>query len=211
MTLNNAFAVSGTNLFAGTNGGGIFLSPDSGKSWIAANSGLTNFYANTFAVSGTNLFAGTDGGVFISTNNGTGWTVASTGLTDTMIYALAASGENIFAGTQHAGVWRRPLSEMISSVALPLAQVPKQFRLEQNYPNPFNPNTTIKFQLPRTSQVNLSVFDILGREVSVLVNERKNAGSYEVKFDASNLASGVYFYRLQTGNFVDTKKLLLIR
>jgi len=82
--------------------------------------------------------------------------------------------------------------------------------LLQDYPNPFNPSTTIKFELPKTSYVRLSVFDILGREVSVLVNERKNAGSYEVKFNGSNFASGVYFYRLQAGSFVQTKKRLLL-
>jgi hypothetical protein len=67
--------------------------------------------------------------------------------------------------------------------------LPKSFALEQNYPNPFNPSTTIKYELPRTSKVTLTVYDLLGREVSVLVNERREAGVYEVKFDGSNLAS----------------------
>ena len=67
------------------------------------------------------------------------------------------------------------------------------------------------FELPRASQLNLTVFDILGREVSVLVNEKREAGAYEVKFDGTNLASGVYFYRLQAGSFVETRKLLLLR
>ena len=89
--------------------------------------------------------------------------------------------------------------------------LPGGARLFQNYPNPFNPSTTMKFELPKTSMVRLSVCDILGREVSVLVNERKNAGSYEVKFDASGLASGVYFYRLQAGAFVQTRRLLFLR
>jgi hypothetical protein len=89
--------------------------------------------------------------------------------------------------------------------------VPKGIVLRQNYPNPFNPSTTIKFELPRTSQVNLSVFESLGREVSVLVNDRRDAGVHEVKFDGSNLAGGVYFYRLQAGDFVQTRKLLLLR
>ena len=89
--------------------------------------------------------------------------------------------------------------------------MPKAFALLQNYPNPFNPSTTIKLELPKSSVVRLSVFDILGREVSVLVNERREAGAYEVKFDGSNLASGVYFYRLQAGSFVQTRKLLLLR
>ncbi len=89
--------------------------------------------------------------------------------------------------------------------------VPASFTLDQNYPNPFNPTTVIRYQLPAASQVQLAVFDMLGRQVGELVNEKKEAGSYEVKFDASGLASGVYFYRIKAGNFVQTKKLLLVR
>jgi hypothetical protein len=89
--------------------------------------------------------------------------------------------------------------------------IPGAFLLAQNYPNPFNPSTTIKYELPRSSVVRLSVYDILGREVSVFVNEEREAGAYEVKFDGSNLSSGVYFYRLQAGDFVTTKRLLLLR
>jgi polyhydroxybutyrate depolymerase len=91
------------------------------------------------------------------------------------------------------------------------SQSPREFLLFQNYPNPFNPSTTIKFELPRASQVGLTVCDILGREVSVLLNERKNAGSYEVKFDGQNLSSGVYFYRLRAGDVTQTKRLLLLK
>ncbi|HUI65798.1 MAG TPA: T9SS type A sorting domain-containing protein [Bacteroidota bacterium] len=90
-------------------------------------------------------------------------------------------------------------------------RMPSVLAMAQNYPNPFNPSTTIKFELPRTSQVNLTVFDILGREVSVLVNDKRDAGVYEVKFDGSGLASGVYFYRIQAGTSVQTKMLLLLR
>jgi hypothetical protein len=89
--------------------------------------------------------------------------------------------------------------------------MPAKYLLHQNYPNPFNPSATIKYELLRASQVNLSVFDILGHEVSVLVNERRDAGVHEVKFDASGLSSGVYFYRLQAGDFTRTKRLLLIQ
>jgi len=89
--------------------------------------------------------------------------------------------------------------------------VPRRYALEQNYPNPFNPTTVIRYQLPVVSEVRLVLYDLLGREVSVLVNERKNAGSYEVKFDATGLASGVYLYRLTAGSFVQTCKLLLLK
>jgi hypothetical protein len=88
--------------------------------------------------------------------------------------------------------------------------LPVECALGQNYPNPFNPNTIIKFDLPKSSMVRLSVYDMLGREVSVLLNERREAGTHEVKFHGSNLASGAYLYRLTAGSFVQTRKLLLL-
>jgi len=100
------FAVSGTNLFAGTDGDGVFLSTDNGTSWTTVNTGLTNAEVSALAVSGTNLFAGTHfGGVFLSTNNGTNWTAVNTGLMNTIVHALAVSGTNLFAGTEGGGVF----------------------------------------------------------------------------------------------------------
>ncbi|MBU2636676.1 MAG: regulator, partial [Bacteroidetes bacterium] len=97
----NCFAVSGTNLFAGTYGGGVFLSTNNGTSWTGASTGLTNTYVYALAISGTNLFAGTDrGGVFLSTNNGINWTEVNNGLPpNTSVLAFAVSGANLFAGT----------------------------------------------------------------------------------------------------------------
>ena len=90
-------------------------------------------------------------------------------------------------------------------------EIPNFYSLSQNYPNPFNPSTSIKFTMPKGDNVKLVVFDILGREVKTLVNEFKNSGSYEVNFDASALSSGVYFYRLEAGEFTDTKRMLLVK
>jgi len=91
------------------------------------------------------------------------------------------------------------------------AERPMNFWLSQNYPNPFNPKTAISFQLSANSFVSLRVFDVLGREVAVLVNEEKPAGVYRVAWDARNLPSGVYLYRLHAGAFVETRKKLLLR
>ena len=89
--------------------------------------------------------------------------------------------------------------------------VPTVYELYQNYPNPFNPTTMIKYAIPKTSKVSLTLFTILGEEMATLVNEEKTAGNYEVEFNASNLPSGVYFYRLQAGSFVETKKMILLK
>ncbi|QQS38235.1 MAG: T9SS type A sorting domain-containing protein [Ignavibacteriales bacterium] len=88
---------------------------------------------------------------------------------------------------------------------------PLVFNLDQNYPNPFNPSTTIKYSVPVTEHVTIKVFDILGNEVTTLVNEQKEAATYEITFDASQLSSGVYFYKINAGSFSDTKKLMLMK
>ncbi|KAA0246780.1 MAG: T9SS C-terminal target domain-containing protein [Chlorobiota bacterium] len=89
--------------------------------------------------------------------------------------------------------------------------IPEDYFLYQSYPNPFNPSTTIKYSIPNGDNVSLKIFDILGREVEVLVDEYKNAGTYSVEFNASRFASGVYFYQLQSGRFIETKKMILLR
>jgi hypothetical protein len=90
-------------------------------------------------------------------------------------------------------------------------QIPEKFTLMQNYPNPFNPSTTITFSIPKNSQTSLKIFDVLGREVRTLVNEKLSAGSYNVSINASDLTSGVYFYSLRSGNFTETKKMMLLK
>jgi hypothetical protein len=90
-------------------------------------------------------------------------------------------------------------------------QVPNKYSLEQNYPNPFNPSTNIKFDIPKNAFVKLSVFDVLGREVDILVNKTMNAGSYSVDWDASSYHSGVFFYRLETEGYVETKRMILLK
>lgn len=91
-------------------------------------------------------------------------------------------------------------------------EIPKGYSLQQNYPNPFNPETSIRFNLPSQSNVELKVFDITGRVVTTLVNNEIVApGIKEVKFNASNLASGIYFYSIKAGSFTDTKKMILVK
>jgi len=89
--------------------------------------------------------------------------------------------------------------------------IPNAYQLYANYPNPFNPTTMISYDIPTAGTVKLVVYDMLGREIETLVNQRQNAGKYGVMFDASRLASGIYFYRLEAGSFSATKKLMLLK
>lgn len=100
---------------------------------------------------------------------------------------------------------------MVTDVEDDLSLIPLEFNLAQNFPNPFNPITSIQYQVSGISQVSLKVYDLLGREVTTLVNEQKPAGTYEVIFDASGLSSGVYYYKITMGDYTETKKMLLLR
>jgi hypothetical protein len=100
-----------------------------------------------------------------------------------------------------------------SDVARTAEDIPSSFSLAQNYPNPFNPTTTIRFGIPASASgiTTLQVFDVLGRPVRTLVHEKLPAGAYTARFETDGLASGVYFYRLASGGYVDTKKMMLVR
>lgn len=234
----SSFVVSGKYIYANTRWKGVFLSTDNGARWIGVNNGLLkNPYDTTqyeeisaIEVKGTNVFVGVvdpstgkSGRIFLSTDNGKSWTAVDNGFEQSGIVSLIVSGKDLFAGiggnilTNGEGVWRRPLSDLVS-VKLSSRIIPAECTLSQNYPNPFNPSTTIKYtvggsrhQASGVSEVRLVVYDLLGREVAVLVNERKAPGNYEVTLNGSNLGTGIYFYRLQAGDYVASKKMLVLK
>jgi hypothetical protein len=147
----------------------------------------------------------TDENVIMVTPGNPGQVIGQTGY---VLYAHTPA----WGDTAHE-LWMRPFTFNTSSTDVQVTHpaTPSTFALSQNYPNPFNPTTVVGYQLPVASNVRLVVYDILGREVAVLVNERKAPGTYSVTFDGSGLPSGVYFYRLSAGEFLQTKKLLLLR
>ena len=157
------------------------------------------------------VFAGLDPGLYSSTITNNNWANFGQNLPGGRVLSLFVNDSSVFAGTELSGIWSAPLSA-VTGVKQPIASaLPRSFQLEQNYPNPFNPSTTISYQLSEVSIVKLNVYDILGRQVATLVNGRQNAGNYNVTFNASNLSTGVYFYKLQAGTYSDTKKLMLIK
>ncbi|HBQ59643.1 MAG TPA: hypothetical protein DD671_08470, partial [Balneolaceae bacterium] len=105
----------------------------------------------------------------------------------------------------------RTSADLGLSVSNELDEMPEKFALEQNYPNPFNPTTVIQYSVADVSNVQLQVFDVLGRRVATLVNEVQAPGAYTVNFNARNLSSGTYFYRIEAGDFSSIKKMMLIK
>ncbi len=210
-----SFAVINSTLFVGHHQAWfISRSSDLGISWTRCDSGLPEpgkLYSIRIAATVNNLIAGTSfDGVYFSSDMGDHWKPVNEGLDSLSgsIASICIINNYIFAGS--IGLWRRSLSEITSIERLNPVH-PKRFELRQNYPNPFNPSTVITYEISTISDVSLIVYDILGREIAMLVNGKQTSGEHSVKFDGRNLSSGVYFYRLSVSGYTTTKKMLLIR
>jgi photosystem II stability/assembly factor-like uncharacterized protein len=205
-----SLVINGNRIFAGTIGNAIYYSDDNGLTWTPTFVPGQSIYS--LAVSGNNIFAGTyQFGINVSSNNGTNWASINEGLLSGIsVYSICIFNNYIYIGTSGLGVWRRPLSE-VTNVQTITNDVPQQFSLSQNFPNPFNPSTSIHFSVPSSEFVTLKVFDVLGDEVATLINEEKPEGTYEAVFNAANLTSGIYFYELKAGEFIQTKKMILMK
>ncbi len=211
--------IKGTDLFAGTNGSGVFRSTNHGGSWTPVNNGLTSLEILSLAVKDNNLFAGTwNGGVSLSTDNGANWTLISHDFVldpwhkiPQVIHSLVVDENYIYAGERRTSVWRRPLQEIITSVHLISGDVFSEFRLEQNFPNPFNNSTKIRFSVPHQTRVVLKIFDQSGREVALLLNKEFLPGTYEESFNGKHLSEGLYYYQMQAGGLIKTRKFILLK
>jgi hypothetical protein len=211
-------AAIGSKIFAGvfetSLTGGVFVTTNNGSSWNPVDTGLKDHKIDILTSSGTFLFAGTNSELFLSTNEGAMWYNISNGTPidslGTGIGTIAVINSQLFVGGNWYGAWHCPITQ-ITSFKTPQYATPTSYFLMQNYPNPANPSTVISYQLPVSSLVTLKVYDLLGRLVNSLIEERQSAGIHSVTFDANSLSSGAYFYRLTTGSFVETKKLMLIK
>lgn len=149
------------------------------------------------------------GSVSYSTDDGTGWSSYNTGLLNSVTCLATAPDGFVYAGTTGGGIYRT--ISRLTSVSGNHSKLPENYSINQNYPNPFNPWTVIGYQLPVNSFVTLKVYDVIGREVTTLVDEREQAGTHNVKFDGTDLPSGVYLYQIIAGNYISTKKMLLLK
>jgi hypothetical protein len=219
-----AFAVSGNVVYAGACQGdtALYYTLNNGTNWNKVGSFWQCVHA--IAISNNTIIMATQSpGIFITTNNGQNWIQENEGIGNINIFCLLIANGYVFAGSETHGLWRRSISELIGIKPIS-KEVPEQFHLYQNYPNPFNPSTKIKFNLPfhfegGVMNVTLIIYDIPGREIATLVNEKLSPGTYEVEWDGSNYPSGVYFYKLQTTavagssteSFSESKRMVLIK
>ncbi|HET7153310.1 MAG TPA: T9SS type A sorting domain-containing protein [Candidatus Kapabacteria bacterium] len=211
-TMIRAIVSIGTDMYAGTENSGVFRSIDNGMTWLPTGNLPNDLVINTLLTYGTNIFIGSAyNGVFLSKDNGMNWLPVDDGLGDSFIHSLYISDNFLFAGSGYSGVWRRPLSELITAVNEQAMNVPADMQLSQNYPNPFRGTTNIEFRLPNNSNVTLSVYNALGEEIATLVNGNEDLGEHNTTFNAENLQSGIYFYRLMAGKFSQTGKMTVIK
>ncbi len=193
----------------------VYRSEDFGFSWQNINSNLPDAPVNAIVIDpecSQTIFVGTDVGAFVSFNSGQSWQVLGNGLpavvvSDMKVHPLT---HELVAGTHGRSMYKLDLNKLTS--IKPQAQTAQEFELFQNYPNPFNPSTVISYQLPVNSNVELTVYNALGRKVAVLVNQEQVSGQHSVTFDASGLASGVYYYRLKLGSSLSQiRKMTLVK
>ncbi len=205
-----------TDIFVAVGSGGrIYKSTDIGATWQQKTSGTTNTLRSVYFHSpDSGVVVGDNGTIRLTTNGGETWfTNAFFNSPPTRQYksvSLVYRNNKTFSALSDTMffVSEEPVVVGIEPVNI---ENPKDFSLSQNYPNPFNPMTKIKFQLPFNGSVRLTVFDMLGKEIEILVNKDLNVGTYEYEWNGVNLPSGVYFYKLTFGNFTETKKMLMVK
>jgi photosystem II stability/assembly factor-like uncharacterized protein len=193
----------------GGSGGKLFFTSDGGNSWDFQDILSTQTIQSLFFINDNGWAGGDSGHVFQTFDGGISWvrerqyftseSVSSIFFVDSTMGWLT-TGRNIFETENGGG----PTNVLLN-------QKHYGYYLDQNYPNPFNPTTTIRYQIPQTGFVSLKVYDVLGKEVAILVNEEKPTGRYEVEFSGSSLPSGIYFYKLEAGGNIFSKRFLLLK
>lgn len=224
--LNTVKYTSNNNAIVVGNNGTILRSSNNGFSWSVLNHGLTTEHlrdVDTYRhptdsnnATRTKVTVCGDNGKIMTSDDGGAIFFDQMGADSRHLYGVSLReydagiivGE---IGSAASGAMLFTLDNGISGINPIGSEVPQKFEMSQNYPNPFNPSTKINFSMPLKGQVQLTVFDMSGKVVATLVNTYLAAGSYEFEFNASNLSSGVYFYKLVTNDFVQTKKMTLIK
>jgi hypothetical protein len=206
------------NVFIGTSRG-IYIRSNNDTIWTVRSNGIPEGNkVREILVSGSLIFAGTEGsGIYYSADKGLSWLAVNEGLHDSTIVSMNFNDSNLFAVSSNYRIWKRPLSDFITSVNNHGNGIPNIYSLNQNYPNPFNPITMINFSLADESTVNIKIYNTLGQMINELLNKTEKAGIHSLFWDAENFSSGVYFYKFEAvsvsghSRFSATKKMILLR
>lgn len=190
--------------------GMIRYTSNSGANWNAQTSGTLQYlYDIEFINSATGWIVGSGGTILKTTNSGNTWISDISGAGNIVFFSVDFPGTTVgYASASNGAIYKYNPPTAVNNYS---NEVPNSFKLYNNYPNPFNPSTTIKFDIAKGSNVKITIYDILGKEVKILVNENLKAGKYQINFDASSISSGTYFYRVDAGDYSEIKKMVLLK
>jgi hypothetical protein len=211
----NDLACLGSRLYASvtglTTGPGIYSTLHDSIRWVSVNAGLPGPNRGQFAASGSLLFLATSTQIYYLSNSAdTVWTPWSSGLPSYNASVIAATNRNVYVSGLD-GLWRRPISEVVSVIQTTFDLGSTSPPLDQNYPNPFNGITHVRFQVPTKQRVTLEVYDVVGRKIQTVVDATLERGTHEISLDATSLSSGVYVLRLLIENSITSKVMLLLK
>jgi len=216
----SSMTVSGDTIYIGTTENGVFYSVNDTIQWYELSDGLpTAVIINSIKSFEGNLIASTPIGIYYKPASSNEWISINNGLYHNDMDAITIKDNYVFVGSgllARNGMWRRPVTEITSVKKSGNTVIPGDITLYGSYPNPFNSSTVIKFGIPSFNNnskgnVRLSIFDLLGREVSVIINRRLQPGNYEVRFDSGNLPSGIYFARLSFSGISATTRIIILK
>lgn len=219
--IQSFFCDSQSTLYAGTNN--VYRATNGGNSWERMTNYTSGDLIHAFCELNDEIFFVRNreyAGVSLAKSSDHGLTWNEMNAPEPDLHSIISTpegtllivGDYIWRSADLGNTWELSIEGLgLSGIDDPDNTIPRTFELSQNYPNPFNPSTSIEYSIPKQSHVTIKVYDLLGREITTLLNEAKPAGNYSVNFDGSGLSSGVYFYRLTTDKFNETKKLLLLK
>ncbi len=207
--INNGFAVG--QHYHGYYDGVIIKTTDGGQNWSNHSPTYNGLRGISFINSSTGIVVGKSGTILKTTDGGLNWTIQNSGTANLLTSVDFIDSNYATVGGWGGTVLRTTNGGVTYVKEEKTYEIPDNYFLSNNYPNPFNPATKIKYSVPQLSDVVIKVFDILGNELETLVNNEKPAGTYEITWNAVSLPSGIYFYQIRAGDFVQTKKMTLLK
>ena len=200
----------GGAIYAGTTGNGVYKSNNGGNNFVPDNNGIpVNSTVTSFTFGNDTIYVSLlENGIFKRHINSDQWISISNGFPNQLLYVVNSGPNYLYAGAR-GGLYLR--NTTIVNLSVNGFSVPEGFILHQNYPNPFNPSTVIKYEIPDKQHITLKIYNVLGNEIETLINEVQQAGNHEVRWNALNLPSGIYYYKIQSDRYNETMKMILLK